>query len=585
MFAIQYRAGVGFLVLLLAAVDPQSIKASEVSLVKQVRQPVAMALDSTGNRLFVANHVAGSIAAIDTQLQRTIAENNVGDSLADLALLADDTHLLAVDETAHQLIVLKRDDSVLQVERRLQISPYPVSVVVTENDELCCVASLWSRRLTIVDLSTISSPRVASVIDLPFAPRMQILISNTTLIIADSFGGALGIIDVKSGRLKRVQQLEAHNIRGLALSSDGKELLVAHQILHSDKATTAAGVHWGGVLTNTVRSVLIETLLKGNVEINRPGSLSYLGIPDQAAGDPGDLVVSRDDRRIVAFAGVNEVALSGDGISYRERLEVGRRPTAICLSRDEKQVYVANRFSDTISVVGLEPFKRKAEISLGPRPEQTLVERGEVLFYDSRLSSDGWYSCHSCHTDGHTNGRLNDNFGDASYGAPKRVLSLLGASSTPPWAWSGRVHKLEQQVRRSIEITMRGPEPTAKQVRAIVAYLQTLEPPPAVAKLRGQDQKSQTEPGGKLFRSLGCAECHQPPHYTSRDSYDVGIADENGRNQFNPPSLRGVSQRSPLFHDGRAKNLSDVLKRFQHGLDRALTDDEREALIRFLKSL
>jgi cytochrome c peroxidase/DNA-binding beta-propeller fold protein YncE len=585
VFTRQYLPKTGCLLLLIAGLSCQPIIASDKSLPKRIRQPVAMALDDTGNRLFVANHRAGTISTLDTQLQKTIAETDVGESLADLALLTDNTHLLAVDESAHQLVVLKRKADVLHVVRRLQVSPYPVSMVVSKNDEYCCIASLWSRRLSIIDLSAINAPRIVSVIDLPFAPRKQILVSDTTLIVADSFGGALGIIDVKSGRLKHLQQIEAHNIRGLAVSSSRKELLISHQILYSDKATTTPGVHWGGVLINTVRRMMIDALVAGKSEITRPGSLSYLGIPDRAAGDPGDLVVSRDNRQIVAFAGVNEVALSDDGISFRERLAVGRRPSAIRLSLDQKHCYVANRFSDSISVVGFEPFKQIANISLGPRPKLTTTARGEMLFYDSRLASDGWYSCHSCHTDGHSNGGLNDNFGDDSYGAPKRVLSLLGTGRTAPWAWNGRVDKLEQQVRRSIEVTMRGPEPTVKQVQAIVAYVRTLRPPPSVAKLRGQDQHSLIEPGRKLFKSLGCTACHEPPNYTSRDSFDVGIADENGQKQFNPPSLRGVSQRGSFFHDSRAKNLSEVLQRFQHGLDQAITETERDALIRFLNSL
>ena len=39
-------------------------------------------------------------------------------------------------------------------------------------------------------------------------------------------------------------------------------------------------------------------------------------------------------------------------------------------------------------------------------------------------------SCHSCHTDGHTSGRLADTLGDDTFGTPKRVLSLLGLGAS-----------------------------------------------------------------------------------------------------------------------------------------------------------
>ena len=103
---------------------------------------------------------------------------------------------------------------------------------------------------------------------------------------------------------------------------------------------------------------------------------------------------------------------------------------------------------------------------------------GELLFHSARLSHDGWMSCHSCHTDGHTNGLLNDNLGDNSFDAPKRVLSLLGVADTAPWGWNGGMHDLAEQVRKSVRTTMRGPELSDEQTAALVAYLRTLAPAP-----------------------------------------------------------------------------------------------------------
>ena len=101
------------------------------------------------------------------------------------------------------------------------------------------------------------------------------------------------------------------------------------------------------------------------------------------------------------------------------------------------------------------------------------------------------YSCHSCHTDGHSNGRLNDNSSDESYGDPKRVISLLGTAGTSPWAWNGKTGSIEEQVRRSIESTMQGPEPSDLEVRAIADYVRTL-PPPTVAR-RGSRRHERRE--------------------------------------------------------------------------------------------
>jgi cytochrome c peroxidase len=79
--------------------------------------------------------------------------------------------------------------------------------------------------------------------------------------------------------------------------------------------------------------------------------------------------------------------------------------------------------------------------------------------------------------------------------------------------------------------------------------------------------------------------CHVTPRFTSPESYDVGMVDEKGNREFNPPSLRGVSQRRPFFHDNRASTLEDVFLKHRHQLDEALDDEERVALLAFLRSL
>ena len=54
---------------------------------------------------------------------------------------------------------------------------------------------------------------------------------------------------------------------------------------------------------------------------------------------------------------------------------------------------------------------------------------------------------------------------------------------------------------------------------------------------------------------------------------------------FNPPSLRGVSQGGPYFHDGRAATLTDVLTRYRHQLKGELSERERLDLRAFLEDL
>ncbi len=554
---------------------------------RQFRRPVAIASADEGARLFVANGRSGTLTTIDAKARRVESETPVGTQLADLAITPNEKHILCVDQAANQLIVIAKHEANLAVIARLDVSSSPVSVAVSADGLKCAIALLWARRVTIVDLSRPDQPRASHVIDLPFAPRkQQLLADGKTLVVADSFQGRVALVDIESGKLIRIRSLTGHNIRGMTLSPVNRKLVVTHLLLDKYAETTQDGVHWGGVMSNLLRDVDADDLSRDSADpLSDVGTLFYLGYPDDATGDPSEIIVAKDGRRMILFAGVNEVAISDPAADYFERVPVGRRPADLALSDDGEVVFVVNTFSDSISMVQVDPAKAVGEISLGPQPEATPADRGEMLFHDARLSSDGWFSCHSCHADGHSNGLLNDNLGDGSFGAAKRVLSLLGAHNTGPWGWNGRVTDLEAQVRKSIETTMRGPSPSERDVRALAAYLRTLSPPPSLSKARGQIDSAAVERGRVVFQSHDCSACHEGPQFTSADVYDVGLEDELGNRRFNPPSLLGVSQREQLLHDNRAAGLEEVFDKYRHGLSDPLSPQERNDLLAYLRSL
>lgn len=553
----------------------------------RLRRPVALALVDSEKTLLVANRDSGSVSVVDLTRGQITGEHNVGTSLSDLKVGADGSAILVTDEASHELLVLTRKKTRLQIVSRTAVSHSPVSIAVDTKKNRCFVASLWSRRIDVVGLSNLAAPHIQKRIDLCFSPRKQLLLPRQqALIVADSFGGKLAVLDLTTLKIVAERTFPGHNIRGLVAGPDGERVFLAHQILHSEESTTSDGVHWGGVMSNVISDFAVTDILaEPRGELSTLGAIRYLGHPDKAAADPGALIVTADNRQIVAYAGAAEVAVSDPGANYFKTIAVGRRPAALALDSNEKRFYVANMFSDTISVVDVAGQEPVAQIKLGPTPKLSLAEQGELLFHDASLSSDGWYSCHSCHTEGHSNGGLNDNFGDDSYGAPKRVLSLLGVADTGPWTWSGKAGNLSRQIRKSIQITMQGSKPSDEQVQALEAYLQTLRPPPSLSAARGRVDRQQFAKGRRLFNSLGCIDCHQPEIYTSGDSYDVGLRDELGHTTFNPPSLRGVSHRRRLFHDNRAANLREVFEKHRHQLHRKLSAEELESLIRFLQSL
>jgi YVTN family beta-propeller protein len=566
---------------LLVSAAPTPPRSADVG--PRLRRPVALVLADDGRRLFVANERSGSVSVVDTAALRPVAEAAVGKQLLDLAATPQG-RLLAVDQEANELIVLERKGPSVEVAARVTVAPAPVGVQVDPGGARCFVASLWSRQLSVVDLAA-SAPRVVKTVALPFAPRRMLLLADAgKLVVADSFGGRLGLVDVRRGELESVRTLPAHNIRGLALSAAGDRLLVAHQLLSPRASSKFDDVHWGNLITNNLRVLAVKDVIDPRADLLRDGYLHYLGTVDRGAGDPAGVAL-HGDTTLVSLAGVDEVAVGPGPDGTWRRLPVGRRPTAVVTGPDVRRAYVANTFADSVSVVDLDKVEVRAEVPLGPKAELGSADRGELLFHDARLSLEGWFSCQSCHTDGHTNGLLNDNLTDGSLGTPKRILSLRGARDTGPWAWNGRFADLESQVRQSVQSTMQGSKPTEQQVRDLAAFVRTLPPAPSLVRLRGEGDEAPVGRGRAVFHRHGCEGCHAPPTYTTPRTYNVGLADEAGATAFNPPSLRGVSQGGPYFHDNGAATLPEVFTRYRHQLKGELAKQDLDDLLAFLRSL
>jgi len=574
------------LLLLIACFLPVQLSAGTP--VSGLRRPIDIVLSPRGDRVLVANRRSGSVSVIDRRGRGVIFECRVGRTLSALAVVPGTGMVLATDESAHELVGLEHGDGdrrLLRVAWRLPVASYPVAVSVTPDGRRAIVASLWSRRLTLVRLAGSQRPRPEAVRDLPFAPRRLLQLPGGRWLVAAAFGGRVAVVGRRLAGPIAVRLLEAHNVGRMAISPDRRHVLIPHQLMAAEEATTEGGVHWGGVMLNVVRTVSIAAIEAGTADLGSRRGLDYVGVPDRAAGDPVALCLGAKGLRVLLLAGVHEVVTSEDGIGYFTRQRLGLGPTAVVLEPDGARAWVANRFDDSVSLVQLSPLAVLAKIPLGMTARRTAVDRGEELFHDARLSSDGWFSCRSCHTRGHTNGGLNDNFGDDSYGAPKKVSSLLGTRDTGPWAWNGEVPRLVEQVKKSVRLTMRGPRLGSRQANDLATYLKSLPAAPSLAEARGTIDTEVVNRGRAVFARARCGSCHAAPAYTSPRNYDVGLEDELGRTRFNPPSLRGVSQHRRLFHDNRAGSLGEVLGRFRHGLESPLSDGDRRDLLRFLESL
>lgn len=583
------------------ALASRSASAAEDGLPVQFRRPVAATVMNGGQRLLVANQRSGSLSIIDLDSRRVISETRVGTRLSSLVGTGDPARFLLTDEATHELLLVRVSDADCQVEQRQPVSPYPVGIKVSEDGATAFIASLWSRTITVVDLINFSSPKenrsfeIKHQIRLPFAPREMLVLSAgdlqsripslvssaMRLLVTDAFGARMAVLNPAAGKIESVREIPAHAIRGLHLHPDRPQVVVSHQLLSRLAQSTFEEVHWGALMINVLRTIDLADLIDPSADLLKKSVLEYLGGPDHGAGDPGAFVMRSDGVSGIVLRGTDELLILDENHVYGGRVETGHFPTAITMHPDGKFAYVLNTLSDSITVVQLSGPIVVDTISLGTQPELTPADRGERLFHSAKLSHDNWISCASCHVDGHTNGQLNDNKTDGSFGTAKRVLTLRGIGDTAPYSWNGRFKTLGEQISHSVRSTMQGSPLTETQTADLKAYLKTLPPAPALGNRDHQSVKR----GAAIFESQNCAECHTPPLFTSAVIADVGLQDEQGDSRFNPPSLRGVSQNGPYFHDGRAASLKQIFADHRHQLDRKLTDAELEDLISFLNDL
>jgi YVTN family beta-propeller protein len=283
---------------------------------------------------------------------------------------------------------------------------------------------------------------------------------------------------------------------------------------------------------------------------------------------------------------------------YR-RVAVGGRPTELAFAPDGKTLYVANYLSDAVQVVDAKAAKLVKAIPLGGPKTMSLVRRGEALFHEADRSHNQWYSCNTCHSDGHTNGldfdTLNDGRQDLSTAhlrSRKKVPTLRRVTRTKPWTWHGWQTSLEDSLVESFTKSMQGPKPASDDVKALTAYLDTLDYPKNPFRAPGGGLTPAAQRGQEVFRSpkAACNTCHGGPELTDGKIHEVGLEErDDAYRGYNPPSLRGVYDKDPYLHDGRAKTLREALSG-PHSADDVtalgeLSEQELEDLIAFLKSL
>jgi cytochrome c peroxidase len=234
-----------------------------------------------------------------------------------------------------------------------------------------------------------------------------------------------------------------------------------------------------------------------------------------------------------------------------------------------------------------------------------LVNEGRRLFRSTTVAKQG-ESCNTCHQDGGTSPELGIIIHPTAAGdftGPRNAQALWNVGKTAPYGWTGATPTLNAFATRVVGNFFKAgktqpADVTARQVAALVAYMNQLDPP--VSNFDLGRLSPLAKEGEALFMGKGhCAECHTPPLFTDKLTHNIGVRDVPGAADpgaadpaggFQTPQLRDIASIAPYMHNAIFPTLDDVLSFYNSG-DFAgpqkiqLSGPERDAIVQFLKEL
>ena len=598
------------LALLLAASAPQPAPAQSAA--DQDRSPVSIALFANGPRLLTANQTSGTVSLVDTATRKVLHELPTGQKPAGVAVSADGKTALVSHWYGYDVAILSIDSDRLRITARVPVGPEPRGVAIAPNGQQAYVAVGVANEVVQIDLK---AHKITARTAAGREPRsLAISADGKTLVATNARSQNISVLELPSLKKLRDVPIEGDNLRQATLSPDGRFAYTVN-MKNRGFATTRGNIDIGWVLGQRVTRTSLTDTESGyeTLSLDPQGS---------AVGDIYGCALSPNGKHLaLTAAGSHEVILlrldlaplpwrpngSRDLMPAElirdktrlRRLTVGGRPMEAAFAPDGKTLYLANYFANSVQVVDADTGRLSGEIALGGPARPSLVRQGEILFYDAQRSFNQWYSCATCHVDSHTNGlhfdTMNDGWHDFSTKhdrSRKKVPTMRRVAQTGPWTWHGWQTSLDEAMIESFTKSMQGPAPADDEVKAIVAYISSLDFPKNPYRNPDGSLTPAAQRGKKVFESTkaACNTCHGGPEFTDGKVHDVGLDEPGTRySGHNPPSLRGAYDKDPYLHDGRAKTLLETLKT-DHAPDKVtglgeLTDNELQDLVEYVKSL
>ena len=471
------------------------------------------------------------------------------------------------------------DATAMQETGRLALGPTPRAIAVSANGARILV----TRFISPADRAEVWEVNAAT-----FALTRTIAIAK--------FGDDANRDSTASGRGV------ANYLAAIAIAPDGASAWVA-----ANKPNTARGLLVADDLDqdNTVRNLVLQIDLTTNalaraIDIDNSDSASAL-----AFSPLGDYLLAtlQGNNEVVVFDLLGVADSAGLG-GFVTRLGAGKAPQGVCSDATTGRSFVANLMSRNVTALDTDELFASGDVNatssaistVAQEPLAAAVLAGKRIFYDAgdrRMSAEGYLSCATCHVDGGHDGRVWDFSGRGEGLRNTATLHGRGGTAHGNVHWSANfdeIQDFENDIRNAfggrgflsdadfaatsqpLGAPKAGRNSELDGLAAYVASLDGTSLPRSPYRNADGSMTAAANAGAAVFSTRGCAACHAGARFTDSALgtallHDVGtLRTTSGERLGGPlsgidtPTLLGVWDTAPYFHDGSAATLDDVFR-------------------------
>ena len=312
--------------------------------------------------------------------------------------------------------------------------------------------------------------------------------------------------------------------------------------------------------------------------------------PSLYGASPISMSFGKPHTRAIVFAGSNEAWFSDTSTTtgpYTHSVSLNfPAPGSIAhLGSDIWAIsYPASRALQLINSEGriLREYILESEEVLKSRDPQALkIQEGELYFHESTRSGA---SCQSCHLDADSDFSEHD----IGQGRPQPTLSVRGTAFTAPYLRGASYPSIASLEHVVLDILGGYKQTRADRGEKLEHFVKSLTRRTPRITLTTEETKK----GLAAFVKASCNTCHSFPQFTNLEQISSSFLFGNSEDTFHwldTPSLLSVSTSPPYLSDGRAKNLREIIGKYnknnRHGDTASLSDSEKDALLKFLEAL